>query len=70
MAKGIAIFSFCSPSRGPTSTSRTLLLAAGCCELAVAKPRRSGTRHRQQVLQTADRSRLMLNDREVEGKEM
>lgn len=60
VAKGIVIFSFCKPSRGPTSTSLTRLSEIGCWVLAVAKPlcRRRGDR--LQALQTAERRSVMV----------
>lgn len=56
VASGIVFFSFCSPSRGPTSTILTLLLFEACWVLAEAKALRKGNRGRLQALQTAERS--------------
>lgn len=58
VARGMVFFSFCKPSRGPTSTSLTLLEEA----LAVAKPRWAWNWVRLQALQTADRKRDILGE--------
>lgn len=59
VASGIVFFSFCSPSRGPTSTSLTLLPCEACWVLAEANALRSGSLGRLQARQTAEKSRDM-----------